>query len=521
MDANAQSEGNTEQGLALFYEKAVQAARHRPSRITGRTLEEEADADRGRVLFSSSFRRLQNKAQVFSLERNASVRSRLTHSLEVASIGRYITQQTIKALSDQTTAPSPLVEHERAVITFVETACLLHDIGNPPFGHFGENAISEWFRMNAHGLQPPGIGGHAVTQWQAHYNDFCQFDGNPQGFRVVTKLHVKEKGDLCGMNLTATALASTVKYPWASNTIGEQSVFGRKKKKMGYYQTEAEVISWVRDTLGLKEDQRHPFVYLMEAADDVAYCLSDIEDGIEKRLFSAREMARDIKKSLEGAVEFTDGKDKDLADIWSGLTDLETLEGDPSSTSVAFLSGLEDFHAGVIRYLVRETASSYCRLHAAVVAGTAPPLLSACGAQTLLKALRSFAESRLYVSPVVRDRELTATATLTGLLQKYRPIMTSDRARFERALEGHLEDERGRRITGELALLSRLPARFVAVYREEVRRADERFAGEPAVVLSLERIHRIRLIVDYIAGMTDDFAVQMFKLVCGIEAFGH
>src|SRR6266705_2686506 len=112
------------------YGRLLSHVRHRPSRVTGRTLEEEADADRGRVLFCAPFRRLQNKAQVFSLETNASVRSRLTHSLEVSSIGRFVAQQAIKAFDAEDLAALGIAGMERPLITFVETACLLHDLGN-------------------------------------------------------------------------------------------------------------------------------------------------------------------------------------------------------------------------------------------------------------------------------------------------------------------------------------------------------------------------------------------------------
>jgi dGTPase len=120
------------------YDDLISGVRHRTSRVKDRTLEEEADADRGRVLFCAPFRRLQNKAQVFSLESNAAVRSRLTHSLEVSSIGRLVAQQAIKMFSPEELDALGITGKERPLLTFVETACLLHDLGNPPFGHFGE-----------------------------------------------------------------------------------------------------------------------------------------------------------------------------------------------------------------------------------------------------------------------------------------------------------------------------------------------------------------------------------------------
>jgi len=145
------------------YDRLISAARHRPSRVKNRTLEEEADADRGRVLFCAPFRRLQNKAQVFSLESNAAVRSRLTHSLEVSSIGRFVAQQAVKAFPSADLKRLGLEGKERPLLTFVETACLLHDLGNPPFGHFGEIAISDWFHLKRTSVLPDAIGGITIT----------------------------------------------------------------------------------------------------------------------------------------------------------------------------------------------------------------------------------------------------------------------------------------------------------------------------------------------------------------------
>jgi dGTPase len=508
--------------VAAAYARLIQGTRHRPSRVRDRTLEEEADADRGRIVFSPAFRRLQNKAQVFSLERNASIRSRLTHSLEVASLGRYVTQQAIKTISTGGREPRGIFGKKRAVITFVEAACLLHDIGNPPFGHFGENAISDWFDKHRKDLQPDNIGAQAPIVWNKHYEDFCHFDGNPQGFRIVTKLQVKEEDDLCGLNLSATTLASIIKYPWGSDLLGvKDPALGIERKKPGYYHTEEGVITWLRETLDLSPHCRHPFAYLMEAADDIAYCLSDIEDGIEKRLFTAREMALGIMASLQAKASFFQRtKDPDLKDTWSALCALAALTSG-SVVSVPLLRGIEHFRSGLIRYLVREAASRYRQSQYDLVRGVAQPLLRDGIAQTLLGAVKHFAETKVYVAPIVRDRELTANAVLHGLLDKYYPLMLCRRDRFDRALKGQLEDARGQRITEELGLLSRLSNKGKAVYRAEVGQSDAKHKPDSAVGICLERIYRLRLFVDYIAGMTDDYALQMFRLVSGIETGGH
>ena len=179
----------------------------------------------------------------------------------------------------------------------MESACLLHDIGNPPFGHLGEFAIQHWFAT------PPekvlgiwsrnGIAGKAA---QLHFAGFEKFDGHAQGFRIVSKLQWLDNPD--GLNLTGTLLASILKY--LSPSPPEQRPFARR---VGFYEFESDLVVKIWKDLGLKMNssglplQRHPFAFIMEAADDIAYCVNDIEDAIEKRVVSAERFWRAWKAS--------------------------------------------------------------------------------------------------------------------------------------------------------------------------------------------------------------------------------
>jgi len=503
------------------YDRLVQVVRHRPTRVKGRSLEEEADADRGRVLFCPAFRRLQNKAQVFPLERNAAIRSRLTHSLEVSSIGRYVTQQALKAFPPEDLDTLRISGKKRAIITLVETACLLHDIGNPPFGHFGEFAIADWFHRREDKVKPKDIGGQIETVWYRYFKDLTHFDGNPQGFRIVTKLQLKEHGDLSGMNLTASTLAASLKYPWSSDYIGTGDPrTHRPRKKAGHFHTEASIANWVWQTLELPAQTRHPLVYLMEAADDIAYCISDIEDGLEKGLLSARQVAQGIKAMIAvlTLTEPTTTEDTyDLEEMGRALCDLEGVPHEDNADGVRRFSGMEDFRASLLRFLARHAGIQYRESHEAMLSGSAPPILRSGKCESLLNAVREFAETHLYRAPLVRDRELTSHAVLQGLLEAYLPLMECERDRFERALKGDPQDGGGRRITGEQGLAGRLPEKYVTVYREEVRLSDREHEAETGMRTVLERIHRLHLVVDYISGMTDEFALQTFRLLSGME----
>ncbi len=483
-------------------------------------LEEEADSDRGRVLFSAPFRRLQNKAQVFSLETNASVRSRLTHSLEVSSIGRYIAQQAIKAFSDKDKRSYGVLNNERPLITFVETACLLHDIGNPPFGHFGEIAISEWFDSHDDELRPEGIKGPVLALWNRYFADFRHFDGNPQGLRIITKLQTAQSQDLNGLNLAATTIAATIKYPWASDSIGDKVYpwSEKKRKKCGFFQTECDVVKWVRETMDVPKETRHPLAYLMEAADDIAYCVSDIEDGIEKGLATPWYFGEFLEKRLNDCgfreIGLDDREKRDIKLIFEALQVLRDMASNtPKDGGTKRLAPMQDLRSATIRLLARRAGKSFAENQKSILAGTHGPLLDKDSAFPILDGLKSFAEFALYSSPIVRNREITAHAVLTGLLEAFLKIMKCDKARFDSILAGAYSDGKSTLITRDRSLAARLAGKYRSVYMAAVEL--EQRTRTDGHLLVMERIHRLRLIVDHISSMTDEYALQTHHLLSG------
>ncbi|MDC4742995.1 dNTP triphosphohydrolase, partial [Acinetobacter baumannii] len=194
----------------------LKTERLKPASRQDMNILEATESDRGRVINSAAFRRLQQKAQVFPLEANASVRSRLTHSFEVSQIGRYIAQSIIKNLEEAKTDDGkqiklPPYETITAFVSTVETACLLHDIGNPPFGHLGEAAIQQWFTKLKSEFQISSNDLPSDDFSKIIETDLSKFDGNPQGFQIVRLLSGNEEH---GLNLTCTLLLSIVKYPY-------------------------------------------------------------------------------------------------------------------------------------------------------------------------------------------------------------------------------------------------------------------------------------------------------------------
>lgn len=248
------------------------------------------DSDYERVVFSSSFRRLQDKTQVFPLESHDFVRTRLTHSSEVAAVGRALGVSAARYLHEQEKVTG---DHQRDWSTIVATACLLHDIGNPPFGHSGEKFIGSWFSQKLEASQPTSPpptrplrtrGGVALSISDPHERtDLVKFEGNAHAFRVATR--IQTLGDTFGMNLTCGTLAALMKYPCSSVETIKDS--GRKSRdKFGYFKSDGDTFAQVREAVGLPQFVRHPLAFLVEAADDICYSAVDIEDALKKRVIS-------------------------------------------------------------------------------------------------------------------------------------------------------------------------------------------------------------------------------------------
>ena len=275
------------------------------------SMRSDFERDYDKVIFSDAFRRLNAKTQVFPFmrfdksTRNDNIHTRLTHSLEVSSVGRSLGFVFGKMLKEKGESISP---YEVAVLT--QIASLIHDLGNPPFGHVGEYAIREWFENEGNKYL-------ADLDEELRY-DFLLFEGNAQGFRFVTKMDDSYVAN--GMNLTFASLASIVKYPWISSD--ERA---KKKKKFHIFHSEKEIFEEVFNYLGLKKEGefiRHPVSFLMEAADDLCYRILDIEDGVELGILSYEE----AKEVLLKVVKLT-YKDYKIDDSLSKNQKIAQLRG--------------------------------------------------------------------------------------------------------------------------------------------------------------------------------------------------
>ncbi|MEI6142050.1 MAG: dNTP triphosphohydrolase, partial [Mariniphaga sp.] len=245
----------------------------------GEDIRSSFQRDYDRIIFSSPFRRLQDKTQVFPLPGSIFVHNRLTHSLEVASVGRSLGNLVAIHASNQT-SDVDLQKKIGEIGPIVSAACLAHDLGNPPFGHAGESAIADFFKRG-NGIK------YKENLTEAQWCDFTCFEGNANAFRVLShQFNGKRDG---GFALTYSTLASIVKYPF-------ESILSGGKPKFGFFQSEKEIFQKIANQLGLEQQsdsplkyRRYPLVYLVEAADDICYQIMDVEDAHKLKILTYSE----------------------------------------------------------------------------------------------------------------------------------------------------------------------------------------------------------------------------------------
>lgn len=457
-------------------QKLLVAKRLSPSTVTGRSLAEEFLSDQSRILFSSSFRRLQQKAQVFSLETNSNVRSRLTHSLEVADTGRALATKILKRLEESD------YEFGQSFVTAVANACLLHDLGNPPFGHFGETAIKKWFQKNGNEVQSNAL---RVAHKESVLNDFLFFDGNPQGLRIATRLHCER--DKYGLNLTYTGIASMVKYP--TPTLGANVIY----PKIGYFSTEQDIVDNIWQFFGIPKTSRFPLSYLMEAADDIAYSTSDIQDGIEKGILTSRDFIEELKDLWEenkwGKLPFNINEPDRRGLPFSVEYAINWSHHQVERAVEIFFEHFDSFLDGKVESLF-SLDTEYERFR---------------------NCIRSVCRKRLYRSPEAENIELAGFRIIDGLLDSFKPLLEMTRSDFELLLNARRDPTVLKRKDRDVEwrLFNKIGSRYVKSYEYCVADASH----------EEEWIQRAHMLVDQISGMTDKFALDTYHLLQGVRTW--
>jgi dGTPase len=426
----------------------------------------EFQRDFDRVVFSSAFRRMQDKTQVFPLAKNDYVRTRLTHSLEVASVGR-----SLGVLAgDHVMRSHPEMPGSGYTAAdfgaIVAAACLAHDIGNPPFGHAGESAIQSWFDATEQGR---AVLAPLAAEERA---DFERFEGNAQTFRILARLGMPDNAG--GMQLTCATLAAVAKYP-RSAQLPFAPPAGVSSKKHNFFHADRERFEAVAQAVGLIRRRagarcwcRHPLAFLVEAADDISYCVIDVEDA-----FRAGEMRyAEIEPLYRGVLS-------DPA-VWTKAEAILTDE-----------KRVEYLRARTIDALVAEAADAFAAREEAMLAGAFDQeLVAVIPHAQALEAFRALARDRVYHSAVVLNLQSPGAAILGELLQA-----------FVGAIEAAAD---GPPPPPARAILELLPGQFL--------RAD----GKPAS----ELYARVLAITDFVSGMTDSYAVALADRVRALRETG-
>lgn len=427
------------------------------------------DADR--IIFSSAFRRLQDKTQVFPLSSSDYVRTRLTHSLEVASVARtlgsWVGFELVKRHKLQK------FTHGLEFGMIASAAALAHDIGNPPFGHSGEDAIRTWFRRS-----------RALEHFRCELApletaDIANFEGNAQGFRVLTKLQMyKDRG---GMQLTASTLAAFAKYPVSASADPEtRKGRGISWKKFGYLQSERDTFREIASHTGLLERAeepgcwaRHPLAFLVEASDDLCYGILDLEDGYRQNLISYR-MAANVLRPLATEV---------APDLNSRLK----LEPDD-------LSRVTLMRALSIGTIIEELVAAFMENEVRILEGTFDQeLIKLTTVYPYLKKINDLVRERVYRHPPVLKIEAAGYSVIYGLLEAFTEAVL-DHSKFKRPDRKSMSNQSDR-------LFKLIPKQFLGQGGRPSENAYDLLIG----------------IVDYISGMTDSYALNLYRNISGIS----
>jgi dGTPase len=420
--------------------------------------------DYDRVVFSSAFRRLQDKTQVFPLAKSDYVRTRLTHSVEASCVGRSLGIAVGFGLHDRKKLPMDVTASDLGMI--VSTACLAHDIGNPPFGHAGEKAIQEWFHSKGRSL----IEQLSSDQEQ---QDFLRFEGNAQGFRILTSLQQPQNAG--GLQLTCSTLATFSKYPTASDIAANKNKAPNiSTKKHGFLRADSHYFQEVAKEVGLHSINgsswtRHPLAFLVEAADDICYSIIDLEDGCRRRHVDF-ETARDFLGQLIGD-----------SSVMKKADELKNRE-----------STLSYLRAKAIGTLVGKVADRFLAIEDQLLKGTVhEELLNQIAApqREIIAQIKQIDREQVYTASEVIEVEVPGYEALTGLLDAF---VTASEGVAAKGNKASLKDSN---------LLRLVPDQFF----------DSKRMPHPSLY------QRLLSVTDFICGMTDSYAVFLYKQISGIS----
>lgn len=421
--------------------------------------------DFDRIIFSSAFRRLQNKTQVFPLPGSVFVHNRLTHSLEVSSVGRslgFLAGEFIRENYENELSAEAKNFYEHNLSNVVAAACLCHDVGNPAFGHSGEDAIASFFEKNEGNLKSH----FSEMEWA----DLVSFEGNANAMRVLT--HQQNGKDAGGTKLTYATLASIAKYPCEAIAKDKNYVH---RKKFGFFQTEKETFKDIAQAVQLPREsseplvfRRHPFVWLVEAADDICYNIIDMEDGHRLGIVNSADcenLFMDLIKSVDSRQDLKNVKQK-LAVISN------------ANERISYL------RAKTINALIVKSLDLYKKNFNLILEGSLnKPLLGELKAESeALREIERFSVAKIYGHRSVVEIENAGYNVMYELLNHLIPPVIK-----------------------ESSLRKSYDRKALQLLPEQFRYEDQ------------DVYHRVLGVLDFVSGMTDNYATDLYRKIKGIE----
>lgn len=438
--------------------------------------------DYGRLISSAPIRRLQDKTQVFPLEQSDYIRTRLTHSLEVSYIASSIGQSVEDWLIDKEDIDN---KKKGYLSSLLRVSGLVHDLGNPPFGHFGEEAVKKFFKdyfkseiyvekEKLHYEQHPNAAPLLNDQEKA---DLENFDGNVQTLRILSKLYYF--GDECGYNLTYSTLGSCIKYP-SSSIKGNK---GKKhdiiaEKKFGYFVTEESIYNKIDTHLKLS-NRRSPIVYLMEAADDIAYSAADIEDSIKLGIINLYDVKRIFEKHL------IRNKKEVLENLNELILSFEDKKIDDSIT-------IQKFRIFTQRIMIQEIIETFKKEYVKIMSGQLESeIIDISKAADIRKAYKEL-QSIVFDNKDIIKKEIAGWEAIYGLLNIFVEASHSD----------NFKPNGGNNLESRLYKL-------ISTGHKSVYETIEKYKNE--------EYKKLQLIIDFITGMTDSYAINLYQELTGIK----
>lgn len=514
----------------------------------------EFESDFGRIIFSPAIRRMHDKTQVFPLTTDDNIHSRLTHSLEVMSVGYSLgvtlCEKEIFCIRTNMTK----YDLFRRIPIILKNCCLIHDIGNPPFGHFGETVIQDYFKELFKDADNRSQGyvvankKNRISLTSDQKNDFLEFDGNAQGLRVLTKLQILN--DAYGLNLTYATLASYIKYPNFDKSVKTGPIAIHKR---GVYSTEIDYFKRIIDECDLKVNGlyiRHPLCYLMESADSICYLTMDIEDGFNKKIFD---------------IEYLYSKLKDI-DLISKR--IEEIYFDKNKIYSNDTTKIVNFRIEIISKLVDLAVKNFIDNIKLIEEGVFNDELISEKNCKLVECLKEICQKKIFKSRDIVSLEITGHSVITGLLNYYIDFVFHDDKKYckkaadlisSSIIRTAIEENRFKvckrrleqwrikdpsqltlpektKLKGDIDSLEKMIENFerlqevILDLKKNAEKNSEKievFNNDFSKLIfeldelvkpeldDLEDYYKLRVIVDFVSGMTDQYALAHFQKISG------